>query len=156
MKIEGRLRNFVDYALVLMLLGCLFLLSNAFAFYSASLQSFQSGISLFGAILMSLPMARYYINLSAKKDGSCDYINIYLQSGIQKCGLFSIAVLIVYLQSSTFVAYPISFTVTLAIRLGTYIVFLIFMIAQKFAVRFSHFKIFIAIIVVSQSSRILT
>lgn len=57
-EIGGKLRYFMDYGILLGLVGCMFVASNAVSFYSYSFPSNQCLISLVGAALLFYPSSK--------------------------------------------------------------------------------------------------
>lgn len=93
--IDGRIRNFLDYLCVFLLVGAMFLLSSSLAYFTEQTHHYSySSFSVVVAIAMAVPSARSYLRMSAIKD--FDFINIYLQGSIVKSVIFSAIIFILY------------------------------------------------------------
>lgn len=94
--VEGRARHFLDYLCVFLLLGALYLLSNACACLTRLTHYSSYGfVSVLVAGALAVPAGKYYLRISAIKD--FDFINIFLQGCILKSTIFGLAITAYYI-----------------------------------------------------------
>jgi hypothetical protein len=89
--VESRLRHFLDYICIILLFGCMLLISASCSYIAESTSYYSYGlISLIVSVLIVIPPTEYFLSISACSD--FDFINIYLQGGILKCVIFGVSV----------------------------------------------------------------
>jgi hypothetical protein len=64
MELSGRLRYFMDYLIVLLVCGCMFVLANSIAYFSFLSPNNYNVTSLIYAVLLFYPLARYFLRVS--------------------------------------------------------------------------------------------
>jgi hypothetical protein len=162
MGVTDRLRYLIDYVFIFLLLVCLYLFSNSFSYFSYNFDAQSNIFSLLFSFMMVYPSARYYIKISGCND--FDFMNIFFQSIIFKNLLFAASLGTLFFRTySVILVYGgnifcsgVDGLVTLSIRCATYLIFLVFMILNRFATRFSNFKFFTGLFIISQLSRIIS
>ena len=89
-NISGRLRYFVDYVIILIIFGTMFMLSNSICFFAEKFPTNNNLVVLIFAGLLFYPIAGYFMKMS---EGSNDYdfIGIIMHGVIIKFFLLSIA-----------------------------------------------------------------
>lgn len=92
-RITGRLRYFVDYLVVFLIGGSMFVLANAISFFSVQFPNNQNLISLLFSSLLFYPVSNYFIHIS---EGSNDYdfLGIFMQGVICKYVILAIALIV--------------------------------------------------------------
>ena len=64
MELSGRLRYFMDYLIILLVCGCMFVLANSIAYFAILSPNNYNVTSLIYAGLIFYPLARYFLRVS--------------------------------------------------------------------------------------------
>ena len=94
--LQGRARHFMDYLIVALVSGSMFVIANAQAYISQLLPSEQSIAAFVIALAVAYPQARYFIKVSGGSN-DYDFLGIFVQSITIKVVMCSIALLVLSL-----------------------------------------------------------
>jgi len=89
----GRPRYFADYLVFILMGGCMFILSNAIAYFSFFVPNNQNVISLIYSLLLCYPIGHYFVKLSSGAN-DYDFLGIFMQGIILKIVIVSIGLAI--------------------------------------------------------------
>lgn len=81
----------MDYFLVVLVGGCMFLLANCIAYFSYFVPTNQNILSLVYSLLLCYPVSNYFIKISAGAN-DYDFLGIFMQGVILKVVVFSLGV----------------------------------------------------------------
>jgi hypothetical protein len=97
MEISGRMRYFMDYLIVILLSGCMFVMANAIAYFSLLCPNSLNLTSLAFAALLFYPLARYFLRIS-EGTNDYDFLGIFMGGLTLKVALFAVGLAILNIR----------------------------------------------------------
>jgi O-antigen/teichoic acid export membrane protein len=85
----------MDYLIVILILGCMFVISNSIAYFSLFLPQNRNLVSLIYAGLLFYPIAKYFIKISEGAN-DFDFLGIFMEGMTVKICTFAIGVAILH------------------------------------------------------------
>lgn len=101
MEITGRLRYFMDYLILLLVGGCMFVMANAIAYFSLLSSNNYNITSLIFAAVLFYPLARYFLRVS-EGTNDYDFLGIFMGGVTIKICLFAIGLALLNICISFF------------------------------------------------------
>lgn len=152
----------MDYLIVIIIIGCMFVLANSIAYFSYNIQKEKNLISLIYCGMLFYPTANYFIKISAGAN-DFDFLGIFMQSIIIKIAFVAVGLIVLnfcnypfnIVNNNTMIENGLSWLITYYVRFITLVVYAGFLAWRRFAMRYNNFTFFVGLFIFSEVVKII-